>query len=963
MRKWLKRLTLFVSATACSVALAAGAALFNAQAHISFTAEAENILQTANIFSLTEGNPTLTPEYQGAGAGSHDGVYIAPKNGASYAGKINGIFGVNKEDTVFEFSFLGSFDSENAKSNRGHFVFHIIDPETEETVFDIGIWDTFYGAQTYVRYGENRWATTTENVTNVDSLYGEGSGYSLFGMDDTRASVLRLSWVGNSNFSVFATALETGRETLIAQFDGTIEWRNLDGADDYKEFGLPMLNERLQNGYKIAFSAEDWNSYNPNTFAYTPEAPNAVPVTSILFESMNGVSLGGATLQTPSWYSSVQAPQPSPVEIQVNGEYEPSYFASEGVVVLGAIFTQAENEGEISDIFYKIGEEEYAPVSVGEIFHEVGEYTVKYVYKNAEVVCAFAILPDVPLDFSRLVSIENGTASVTANATQTGLFVASADGKPYEGRINGEFSGDTKIEYSFPGERIGEFAADESNSGHFIFKVQSLSMPQESFSIHVLDTYGNGVWGTQVCVEYKNRYFSTANTNQTWDGKNTAAGGYGWFGDDGEEPSYFDLRWEYGKLGVYAWNHVAEREILIALFDGCDEAYGMDGSVINDREKKFALPDLSQAFQNGYTISFASQDISFIHTTTNLVEEILVPVTPVRLVRVGGFLLNGSEGATPAWYVENTSTPAVEEVKAEILSVKLLLTENLELFIKTKIDDKYSNPKMTFTYRFYTTEPTSVTTVEPCERSGDEYVFRFDGYTPQYMANALQFTLSATAEGGGEVELAKGRYSLNKYVDDILAGDFDAETKAVVNALQNYGIEVKKASVDSGEFATFENAQMPENVFVSESENKFSLPDGNENAVASFLSAELIYGNNAGLRFKLALQGVEKESALLKVSVAGRTYAFDGAELAEGEELGNYTLDFFSIGANEFDEEISVTVYDEESGALLSAGALTYSINSYFAEIQEDKGKDGYALAKAIYLYGKAVSAYEEKRG
>lgn len=236
----------------------------------------------------------------------------------------------------------------------------------------------------------------------------------------------------------------------------------------------------------------------------------------------------------------------------------------------------------------------------------------------------------------QLVKTDN-TVSLSTEGVYTGLNI-DAGGGMIEGSLNGIFKGDTELQLRFPS--TGDWGSSGGKSA--VFTVSD-TLGQEVFSVHYEGAgsgYGTGAyllyegeyrasgmnveaaqWGTAVFYKQRSISDTTGLASPRFDYS------------DGLIPSLtgnMSLEWEEDVLNVYysalANNETAPCKLKLASFDGTegdpslaqDIEAGIKRFGGNDQETvdllnetaKFGLPKIGRRLENGYTISFRTNNDS-----------------------------------------------------------------------------------------------------------------------------------------------------------------------------------------------------------------------------------------------------------------------------------------------------------------------------------------------------------------
>ncbi len=654
----------------------------------------------------------------------------------------------------------------------------------------------------------------------------------------------------------------------------------------------------------------------------------------------------------------------TPVTIKVNGEYPSGALVGDSILVYGGTFTYDAEE------YATIPAQTVAGVKVNGVavsglytFEKADTYTLTYeaIADNAEVesnVKEYVIVvTESGFKAANLISLSGGNATVVGghigagSSVHNGVLVTPIDTQTsYEGAINGTFRGDTRVDFSFPGETTmtPNKAGYAGANGHFIFRVEDASNPDVFFEIGMIRNkfVSSNHNGTSLYVRYDGKDYTYYNGNKDVQFRYDVVNGpvFGmdnykydnsdWYNGEkaGQDiESYFKLDYdENGVLSVKMLiakyrNRVDDEakfeEIVLAVFDGVP--FTKDATA--EKPVYHTLPLMP--FESGYKISFRS----VLDVKTQCTPDTIVPFKLEKITTNDGTVTDLSAAIlseAPVWALDGGSTPDT----ATINSVALRIDGSLNLMLDATAAEGYTIDAVKALYRDN----------EYTLSADDSGKYIFSEITPQYLDEKVVFSVVA---GGKTINREYSIAQYLAYLKETYADD--AKTMAVVEALENYG-EAAKA------YLGFEGATAPELASVDQSaiENKKGLTEYEGKAVA-IKSANLYFDSTVGIGVKFDVGENSIEGMRVHITVNGKSYyiASEHFTLVEGT---TYSVTFMNVSATDFDDMITVKVQDAESATV--SGIATYSINSYAASVK-DTASD-FNLAMAVYLYGQAVNAY-----
>ncbi len=584
----------------------------------------------AQIIEMTSGNATVISGDKKTGTTNteavHNGILVRPADASDYyKGKILGEF---SGDTRVDFSFPGNTLTNNA-SNPGHFIFTVSEVDNPGNSFKIGFTQSTItpngtGTAPYVEYSGGM-------ISYLNGIY---SGYryecqktSSFGQDDYAGeSYFLLKYVDGKLNVILST---TTGELKLAVFDGTKE-EGLDKTEG--RYGLPLMP--FENGYEISFEC---SSYDPQ------KRTNPHPAVAFKLE---GITTGGSetTFESavvehfPSWYSGTIVednefdPKNRDLDYELVGEYPEEYIEDRPLSIYDAtygfvdpIYSHYERKGVYQVAIYKDGVGtalvvyDRAALEAGNLsytFADAGRYKIVYTAmedNEAEETNTYTIEIEIRaksdvFDYSNVLSVQGATVVsgyVGGNTTQhTGILVQNNGNAAYSGGINMLFTGNTQVNFAFPGETVMNGSSYAGLKGHFIFRIKD-AKSDASFELHFQRSPYTNQSGTTAYIKCGSQVISVVN--------GTPQGSYIYWGttfpifgqDDYPFDSYFSLEYdEKGILGVYG--STQKGKVLIAKFDGTNEFNA------NVNPLTYGLPKMP--FADGYTISFESTRENTYHT-------------------------------------------------------------------------------------------------------------------------------------------------------------------------------------------------------------------------------------------------------------------------------------------------------------------------------------------------------------
>ena len=233
------------------------------------------------------------------------------------------------------------------------------------------------------------------------------------------------------------------------------------------------------------------------------------------------------------------------------------------------------------------------------------------------------------------------------------------------------------------------------------------------------------------------------------------------------------------------------------------------------------------------------------------------------------------------------------------------------------------------------------------------YMFALCAVTPKHMGDNVSATLYATKDGAS-VSVSKEEYSIKEYCEDLIElYPDDEKLMTLVSNLLAYGAASQEYADYKTDSLVTSGLTLTPSTFepLKEDANKLAI-DGESAQGLAWTSASLTLGSKTTVRFSFIAENAE--GLQVKVTVGGREQVFNVSELI-AEQGTTYEICFTDVMVTEYDSDITAEfVRDGET----VGETLTYSVNIYIYEVQDNTDAEFAALVKAIYLYGKAAADY-----
>ena len=300
---------------------------------------------------------------------------------------------------------------------------------------------------------------------------------------------------------------------------------------------------------------------------------------------------------------------------------------------------------------------------------------------------------------------------------------------------------------------------------------------------------------------------------------------------------------------------------------------------------------------------------------------------------------------------------------ASIDNFSLTLTDGLAVKFYATLPAGAEEVKLDVSFRAYAEkEPYTRTISEYTVNEEGQYVFVYDGVTPQHLNDEIAATLSYKLNG--ESFTAEGTNSLQAYLETLLGktpvelGQSTVETTAMKRLaadLLHYGAALQTYVGHDTDNLADVNAGTYGSTFSSVGD-EYAVQMSNEvDESVQWTAAGLHFSDRMGLYFNFTaadMAGYEVRATL------GDEERLLDPVLTETEN--EYIVYYKGISVLDFDEPVNIQVFDAEGNAV--SESLSYSVNTYVYNKQD--GEDAMAaLARASYNYGVSAETYAALQG
>jgi len=283
-----------------------------------------------------------------------------------------------------------------------------------------------------------------------------------------------------------------------------------------------------------------------------------------------------------------------------------------------------------------------------------------------------------------------------------------------------------------------------------------------------------------------------------------------------------------------------------------------------------------------------------------------------------------------------------EAEKPKITGAYLNLTDNINVLYSASVPAEYENPYMVFEYNGESYTVSKYTVAED-----GEWLFAFEGVTPQMAGENIKATLIATKDGV-EKRVEKAEYSVLTYCKNMLSKTTDAKLKTLLSDLLVYAAASQTYMDYKTDALVTEGLSLTPSTFAPLASTDKAL-HGTEDARVEWKGAALRYENAMAMKFNFKAD----KALTLKITVGERSEIYTSDDW-ETDENGNYVVYFRGILATEYDDVVTAVLYENDAQV---GENVTYSVNSYVYSMQNEGGTLG-ALVQATYNYGASAESY-----
>jgi len=293
-------------------------------------------------------------------------------------------------------------------------------------------------------------------------------------------------------------------------------------------------------------------------------------------------------------------------------------------------------------------------------------------------------------------------------------------------------------------------------------------------------------------------------------------------------------------------------------------------------------------------------------------------------------------------FVKRGDVYKLASAELKITGAYLNLTDNINVLYSANIPTGYENPYMVFEYNGESYTVSKYTVAED-----GEWLFAFEGVTPQMVGESIKATLYATKDGV-EVSVEKAEYSVLTYCKNMLSKTTDAKLKTLLSDLLVYAAASQTYMDYKTDALVTEGLSLTPSTFAPLASTDKAL-HGTEDARVEWKGAALRYENAMAMKFNFKAD----KALTLKITVGERSEIYTSDDW-ETDENGNYVVYFRGILATEYDDVVTAVLYENDAQV---GEIVTYSVNSYVYSMQNEGGTLG-ALVQATYNYGASAENY-----
>ena len=297
---------------------------------------------------------------------------------------------------------------------------------------------------------------------------------------------------------------------------------------------------------------------------------------------------------------------------------------------------------------------------------------------------------------------------------------------------------------------------------------------------------------------------------------------------------------------------------------------------------------------------------------------------------------------------KTTSITGGNEFK--INSAYLTLASDVSVIFRATIPAGFENAYMAFDVNGVTYIARSMG--QDAEGRG---LFSYPGINPQMMGDNIHAVLYAAVDGMAVSPVKEVDYSVLTYCNKQLptAGK---NFKTLISDLLVYGAasQVKMGYKTDALVTDLATTALTPSTFpgVDAITNKQGT-SGDSNDVADVTGVGLNLSNQVVCKFGFTINDENPDKYTIKVQIGEKVETFTMSKAYEDD--GKYWLNYCNYSASQFDETITVTLWEGETQI---GRTFTYSVNSYFYKNANSSDAGLATLVQAVYNYGVSAANY-----
>jgi len=193
-------------------------------------------------------------------------------------------------------------------------------------------------------------------------------------------------------------------------------------------------------------------------------------------------------------------------------------------------------------------------------------------------------------------------------------------------------------------------------------------------------------------------------------------------------------------------------------------------------------------------------------------------------------------------------------------------------------------------------------------------------------------------------------FSVAAYITKILSGDYSSNTKAVAEALQNYGNYAKTYFNNANVVTPSQSIQTSMSNISASTLSSYQMKQTVLNSNFVFLGQSIILENTTMVRFYFTMAEGK--------NVSDYTFKIGGVTVTPVKIGGVYYIDSQPLAATELTKKMYLEVY---AGSTKIISYTVYGAASYmYMALSEDASEEQKNVVKALYVYGQAAKSAQE---